>query len=109
MELIYKFELLENHGYTADTDEIIIEYLNKGALVIDVRTPFEFAQGHIPNSELIQMHEIPAQVERLVNLGESIILVCHSGYRANIAKNYLLSFGIDVINAGNWQSIERLS
>lgn len=93
------------YGYIADDNHVIQDYLTKECLIIDVRTPMEYHEGHAPDSELVQMHEIPMQVERFKQLNKPIVLVCRTGSRAEAVKNYLLRFGIDVVNAGPWQAV----
>ncbi len=83
----------------------IKEYLDKGAVVIDVRTPMEFDQGNAPGSVLIPLDTIPQSVARIQEMKAPVILVCRSGARAGSAKSFLQSYGIDVINGGPWQAV----
>lgn len=91
-------------GHDGDI-ELIAEYLNKGAIVIDVRTPPEFNAGNVPGSVLIGMDRIKDSVERIQAFNAPIILVCLTGSRASSAKRFLKKHGIDVINGGFWQNI----
>ncbi|MBL8067503.1 MAG: rhodanese-like domain-containing protein [Armatimonadetes bacterium] len=55
---------------------------NAKPTLIDVRSPGEFAAGHIPGAVNIPMDQIES---RLADLGEtSVVLVCQSGQRAGI-------------------------
>ena len=87
------------------TNALVQEYLDKGAVVIDVRTPWEFEEGHAPDSLLMPLQSIPDNVEHLKSMEKPIILVCRTGARASSAMAFLQRFGIDVINAGPWQSV----
>jgi rhodanese-related sulfurtransferase len=58
------------------------------ALLVDVRSGFEFASGHIPGAINIPMEEIEARLDDLdVNL--PIILICQSGKRARMSASLL--------------------
>lgn len=81
------------------------KYQDKGAVVIDVRTPMEFEDGHAPGSILITLDSIPESVDRIKAMNKPVILVCRTGARAGSAQAYLKRFGIDVINAGPWQAV----
>ena len=86
------------------TNNLVKEYKDKGAVIIDVRTPWEFEEGHVPGSVLIELNAIPESVERIKAMDKPVILVCRTGARASSAQAYLRRFGIDVINGGPWQA-----
>ncbi len=85
--------------------EKIKDYKSRGALVIDVRTPMEYEEGHAPNSKLIPMHEIMETVEEVKALNKPVILVCRTGSRAASVEAFYRRHGIDAINAGPWQAV----
>lgn len=87
--------------------EKIQEYLDKGAVVIDVRTVAEYEDGHVPNSLNIVLNTIPERVEEIRALGDSIIAVCKSGGRSGQATQFLNDNGLDVINGGPWQNVDQ--
>ncbi len=87
-----------------DTDQIQ-EYLDKRAVVVDVRTQMEFDQSHVPDSVLIPLDMISQSVEKIKAFNKPIILVCLSGARAGSAKSFLKRHGIDAINGGPWQAV----
>lgn len=67
--------------------------------VIDVRTPQEFAQGHIKGARLIPVQELGERMSELASLKERQILVyCHSGNRSSIASRMLLKNGFKKIS-----------
>jgi SulP family sulfate permease len=61
-------------------------------LVIDVREPREFKQGHIPEAQLIPLPKILSDTLDLPNNRE-IILVCRSGRRSTRATHLLQTKG----------------
>ena len=61
----------------ADTNNLVI---------VDVRTPEEFKQGHVPNAINVPLSEIIDNPAILISSKEKpIVLYCRSGYRAGKA------------------------
>ena len=87
--------------------ESIEEYINDGAIVIDVRTIQEFSEGHVKGSKNIVLNSIPTSVEEIKALNKKIIAVCRSGARSGQATSFLGKQGIDVINGGPWQNVAK--
>ncbi len=87
--------------------ESIEEYLNDGAIVIDVRTVEEFAGGHVNGSKNIVLNVIPSKVTEIKAMNKKIIAVCRSGARSGQATSFLKQQGIDVINGGPWQNVDK--
>ena len=85
----------------------IQEYLNNGAVVIDVRTVGEFSMGNVDGSLNIVLDTIPTRVEELKKLGDQLIAVCRSGARSGTAADFLCDQGLDVINGGPWQNVDQ--
>jgi len=85
----------------------IKEYLDKDAVVVDVRTQAEWDEGHIDGSKHIVLTIIPLKVDEIKALNKPVILVCRSGGRAGQAKQVLERNGIDVINGGAWQTVAQ--
>ena len=84
----------------------IKEYLDKGAVVLDVRTPGEWAEGHVKGSKLITLNDIPQSVNKIKAWNKPVIVVCRSGGRAGSVLGYLQNADIDVINGGAWQNAD---
>lgn len=85
----------------------IEEYLKDGAVVIDVRTVQEFSEGHIKGSKNIVLNSIPAKVAEIKAMNKKVIAVCRSGARSGQATSFLSQQGIDVINGGPWQNVDK--
>lgn len=63
--------------------------------IIDVRTPEEYAEGHVPGAILLPLKTLPARTEQLPEDGD-IYLICRSGVRSAQAAQYLAQeFGHD--------------
>jgi len=67
-------------------------------MVLDVREPWEWAQGHIPGAVLIPMMEVPGRLKEIPESG-TVIVACHSGNRSERVTWYLRAHGYrDVFN-----------
>lgn len=79
----------------------ILQKIQAGALVLDVRTPDEFQDGAYPGAVNVPVNTL---VHRLGDLGakdKSVVVYCASGGRSAVAANILKSNGWnDVVNAG---------
>ena len=63
-------------------------------VVLDVRTPQEFAEGHIEHAILIPDYQIAQQAEsKLPNKDGLILVYCRSGRRSKIAAQELVKLG----------------
>jgi len=86
----------------------ILEALEKGAVIIDVRTPSEFKSGHIKGSKNIPVNEVGSKVDMISKWNKPVVTVCLSGGRSAAAKSTLASAGIDVYNGGPWFRVQKL-
>ena len=86
--------------------ESIQEFVTKGAIIIDVRSPGEFTGGHIKGSKNIPLNEINAKINEIKKLNKPVIACCASGMRSSQATSILKQNGIDAINGGGWQSLQ---
>ena len=90
-----------------DATKKIEEYLQKGAIVLDVRTLPEWNEGHIKGSKHMVLNTIPEKLELLKGFKKPIIAVCKSGGRSQSATDFLSQHGLDVINGGPWQNVAK--
>ncbi len=88
------------------TTTVIEDYLQNGAVVIDVRTEMEFAGGHVKGSKNIPLGSISSQIDKIKKLNKPIITCCRSGARSGSAESVLRQNGIDVINGGPWGNVD---
>lgn len=87
--------------------ETIKDFVSKGAIIIDVRTVGEFRDGHIKGSKNIPLDNIFSKVNEIKRLEKPIIVCCRSGMRSAQAASVLKNNGIEVINGGSWQNVEK--
>jgi phage shock protein E len=75
--------------------------LEKGALVIDVRTPSEFGSGHYKGAVNIPHDRIGDSLKKIGAVDRNIIVYCASGSRSSMAARILRMKGYaKVTNAG---------
>ncbi|MCB0216836.1 MAG: rhodanese-like domain-containing protein [Chloroflexi bacterium] len=67
-----------------------------GALLIDVREPSEYAEGHIPGITLIPMGEVQDRLAELPR-DQPVILTCRSGNRSATVAEFLRGQGYDQV------------
>ncbi len=80
--------------------------IKSGALLVDVRTPEEFAAGHAKNARNIPLDRLSQQLAELKGLGKPVVLVCASGARSGRATSLLRQQGIEAYNAGSWTNLK---
>ncbi len=90
------------------TNEKVSDYLTKGALIIDVRTPDEYRAGHITQSVNIPLNLLPNKVNELKRENKAIITCCRSGARSGMAADMLNKAGVETVNGGPWNSLESM-
>jgi len=74
-------------------------WVAEGALLLDVRTPAEHAQGHIEGSLNIPVQELGARMAELPR-GRSVVVYCRSGGRSAAATSMLQTAGHPVLDLG---------
>ncbi len=85
------------------------ELLKKESMrIVDVRTPAEFAEGHVEGSINIPLDEVEGRIAEFKQLGSPLILCCRSGARSGRAVEFLKSQGLsDLYNGGGWIDVQR--
>ncbi|HET7755054.1 MAG TPA: rhodanese-like domain-containing protein [Anaeromyxobacteraceae bacterium] len=69
------------------------ELVKAGVVVVDVRTPQEFAGGHVPGAKNIPYDEIRARAGEIGGPDTPVLLYCKSGRRSAIAASALKDLG----------------
>lgn len=65
--------------------------------ILDVRTPGEWAAGHIEGSLHIPLNELPERVDE-IDTAPTTVVVCQIGQRSYMAAMYLRGQGMDAHN-----------
>jgi phage shock protein E len=95
------FEKLFGSRSTANLGSLIQD----GAFLVDVRTPGEFAAGHVKGSVNIPLDKVAAELSRFKNK-KHIIVFCRSGNRSSQAQLILNQNGFtNVVNGGTWSNV----
>lgn len=76
--------------------------VQQGALLLDVRTPGEFASGHVPGAVNVPVQELEQKWASLkVPADRPVVVYCRSGARSARAKSMLESYGVKkVVDVG---------
>lgn len=86
----------------------IEEYLKENAIIIDVRSVEEFKRdGCIKKSKNIPLPTLPMRFDEITSLNQKIICVCRSGGRSGQAVSFLKQKGVEAINGGSWQNVNK--
>ena len=74
---------------------------------VDVRTPEEFATGHVLNADNLPYEDIVSLASAQgYDKDDTLLLYCRSGHRAGIARQSLLDAGYsDVQNLGGFDDL----
>ena len=80
------------------------ELIANGAVLIDVRTPAEYANGKPKNSKNVPLDKIGGKIETIKKLNKPIVLVCQSGMRSGRATAMLKREGLEAYNGGGWHN-----
>lgn len=68
------------------------------ALILDVRTPNEYYDGHLPDAKLIPVQQLSQRISELKDHKQDKILVyCRSGNRSTVASEILIENGFKAI------------
>lgn len=86
-------------------NEQLQEFITKGAVIIDVRTPGEFQGGHIQGSKNIPLQSLQGQINAIKKLNKPIIACCAEWNAELKCTSILKSHGIEVVNGGGWSSL----
>lgn len=87
-----------SYGNATASDVLARMEAGENLILIDVREPWEYEEGHIPGAQLIPLGLLQAHFDQLDKNAE-IILVCRSGNRSGTAAATLAERGFkDVYN-----------
>ena len=77
-------------------------------IVLDVRSPQEVAKGQIENASVLNFYDDDFESKlAFIQKDKPVYVYCKSGGRSGQAAQFLSSHGIDVINGGPWQNVDR--
>ena len=82
-------------------------YLENGAIILDVRTQREWDKGHIENAKHIPLQDLQNHVEELKQLKKPFVVCCESGVRSAKAAKFLNLNNMEATNGGGWVSLSK--
>jgi phage shock protein E len=98
------FQHAQGNEHTATLQNMI----EKGAFLVDVREPIEFAAGTAKGAVNIPLGSIASNLEQFKGKA-SIVVFCRSGNRSGQAKIILEQNGFkQVVNGGTWEEVNQL-
>jgi phage shock protein E len=99
LALVVGYLLLSRRGDVAGVEARRL--VEGGARLVDVRTPEEFGDGHLPGAVNIPVQELDRRMAELEPKNETIVLYCRSGNRSGKSARMLKAAGFaDVHDLG---------
>lgn len=79
-----------------------------GGVLVDVRTPNEFAGGSLPGAKSVPLCELPTRMDEIPK-DAPVTLMCQGGYRGTIASSLLLNAGYQQVAnvAGGYEAVKE--
>lgn len=79
--------------------EAVMLMSRKSALVLDVREPDEFAQGHLQGARNVPLSQLSVRLKELEKFRDKpVLVVCERGRRANAAAKLLKAQNFATLN-----------
>ena len=106
--LLAAYLFLRHKGQVSAEDAA--EHLKRGALIIDVRSPVEYAAGHLPRAINIPLPQVESLTpSKVKDKNQVLLLHCESGMRSGVAKTKLNALGYaNVYNLGSYSRAARI-
>jgi phage shock protein E len=98
------FDFLTGSGNNSTAGEAQ-RLVQEGALLLDVRTPQEFASKHVQGATNIPVQELSQRLKELPKNTKTVVVYCKSGGRSASAASVLRNAGYTVCDLGamsNW-------
>ena len=105
---IVAFFLIKRMSFVSE--ETARKHLAQGALVIDVRSPGEFGEGHLPDAINLPLGELRESLPRRVKDKSQVLLLhCLSGGRSGLARQQLRRLGYaNAFNLGSYARADKI-
>lgn len=74
--------------------------------LVDVREPWELAEGQVEGAKNIPLGEVPRRIDEFRSMDKPLVLFCRSGNRSGMATAILQAQGVEqVYNGGSWDQV----
>lgn len=104
--------LLRGEHPQVDVETVTVPPAAEDTMLLDVRTPQEYAAGHIPGARNIPVDELRTRLDELPR-EQQIATYCQVGQRGYLATRILLQAGFSAVNVGGgyksyqlWQGLD---
>lgn len=89
------FDLKRSFDMNKDiTKEELNSYIKQGTIVIDVRSPQEYREGHVDGAISIPDYQIKREIrEHVPNKEQLIVVYCSTGHRSQRSQQMLENMG----------------
>ena len=84
------------HEITASEAQNFIRENRNDVFLLDVRTPMEYARGHLTDAINIHVQSLPSSLEKIPR-DKKIVCYCLHGIRSRDAAEYLTSAGYEKV------------
>ncbi len=78
----------------------LTKFKNSEKTLVDVRSPEEFSQNHVPGAINIPLDQITERLDEFEKMKTPIIAYCRSGSRSGMATSILKQHGYEAFNGG---------
>ena len=97
-KLKYLFHKNRCYCETNISEQQLKKMLEKGALLLDVRSPQEFEEGHLENAISLPEYEIKEKANHILpNKSQVMIVYCSTGHRSQKAQKTLQKLGYEKV------------
>ncbi|MEO8235276.1 MAG: rhodanese-like domain-containing protein [Flavobacterium sp.] len=97
-----------NKIFGGSSNENTATLIKEDAFLVDVRSPSEFAGGHVKGSVNISLGQVQNSLSKFKGK-DQIVVFCRSGNRSGHAKSILEQNGFtNVTNGGTWQKVNAM-
>lgn len=82
---------------------------NSAAVLVDVRSPWEYEEGHLPGAVNIPLETVTGRVDEFKSFTRPVVVYCRSGARSGMAVQLLQQHGVTgVYNGGAFTDIQLI-
>lgn len=93
--------------FASQRADVAWQWIENGAVVIDVRTPSEFESGHLENALNIPVSELAQADLSFLSHSDDVVVYCRSGNRSGAAHKILVDMGYrNIHNGGGLQEMQ---
>jgi len=92
----FRYLIRKNRCYceTQISSQEIEKMIEQGAILLDVRSPQEYEEGHLENAILLPFYEMKQKAKTILPSKEQkIIVYCSTGHRSKKAQKILEKLG----------------